>query len=100
MVLLQDDESTGERKIFGTESVTIEMFRQISHGISSYKYLKYEREERGISQLGHHHADDLPRMHGKDSTSKTNRREADQVHDREWEEEKRPRAETKRKHRK
>ncbi|KAG8054210.1 hypothetical protein GUJ93_ZPchr0001g32724 [Zizania palustris] len=73
-----------------------------SHGISSSQIFEIrERERKGaISQHRASHADDLPRMHGKDSTSKTNRREADQVHDREWEEEKRPRAETKRKHRK
>ncbi|VAH69513.1 unnamed protein product [Triticum turgidum subsp. durum] len=60
-----------------------------------------ERERKGaISQHRPSHADDLPRMHAKDSTSKTSRREADQTHDREWEEEKRPRTEAKRKHRK
>ncbi|VAH85574.1 unnamed protein product [Triticum turgidum subsp. durum] len=59
-----------------------------------------ERERKGaISQHRPSHADDLPRMHAKDSTSKTSRREADQTHDREWEEEKRPRTEAKRKHR-
>ncbi|KAG8078866.1 hypothetical protein GUJ93_ZPchr0007g6205 [Zizania palustris] len=58
-------------------------------------------ERKGaISQHRASHADDLPRMHGKDSTSKTSRREADQVQEREWEEEKRARTETKRKHRK
>ncbi|KAF0916503.1 hypothetical protein E2562_007582 [Oryza meyeriana var. granulata] len=72
-----------------------------SHGTSSSQLFETrERERKGaISQHRASHADDLPRMHGKDS-SKTSRREADQVHDREWEEEKRPRTETKRKHRK
>ncbi|VAH85586.1 unnamed protein product [Triticum turgidum subsp. durum] len=38
-----------------------------------------ERERKGaISQHRPSHADDLPRMHAKDSTSKTSRREADQ----------------------
>jgi len=60
-----------------------------------------ERERKGaVSQHRPSHADDLPRMHAKDSTSKTSRREADQTHDREREEEKRLRAEAKRKHRK
>ncbi|CAM0909455.1 unnamed protein product [Alopecurus aequalis] len=60
-----------------------------------------ERERKGaVSQHRQSHADDLPRVHAKDSTSKTSRREADQTHDREWEEEKRPRTEAKRKHRK
>ncbi|KAL6613932.1 hypothetical protein ACP70R_036202 [Stipagrostis hirtigluma subsp. patula] len=60
-----------------------------------------ERERKGLtSQHRTSHADDVPRMHSKDTTSKPSRRESDQAHDREWEEEKRPRTETKRKHRK
>ncbi|KAB8084899.1 hypothetical protein EE612_007557 [Oryza sativa] len=72
-----------------------------SHGTSSSQVFETrERERKGaISQHRISHADDLPRIHGKDS-SKTSRREADQVHEREWEEEKRSRTETKRKHRK
>ncbi|KQK15800.1 THO complex subunit 2 isoform X3 [Brachypodium distachyon] len=53
-----------------------------------------ERERKGvISQHRPSHADDLPRI-----TSKTSRREVDQTLEREWEEEKRPRTEAKRKH--
>jgi len=72
-----------------------------SHGTGSSQVSDVrERERKGpISQHRSLHTDDLPRMHGKD-TSKQSRREADQMHDREWEEEKRPRTETKRKHRK
>uniref|UniRef100_A0A0E0JST0 THO complex subunit 2 n=1 Tax=Oryza punctata TaxID=4537 RepID=A0A0E0JST0_ORYPU len=70
------------------------------HGTSSSQLFETRERERkgGISQHRASHADDLPRIHGKDS-SKTSRREADQVHEREWEEEKRARTETKRKHR-
>ncbi|KAJ1286808.1 hypothetical protein BS78_03G380500 [Paspalum vaginatum] len=73
-----------------------------SHGTGSSQLLDArERERKGaISQHRTSHADDLPRAHGKDTTSKPSRRESDQIHEREWEEEKRPRAETKRKHRK
>ncbi|CAL9126100.1 unnamed protein product [Musa textilis] len=46
------------------------------------------------------HMDDAPRMHGKEAGGKINRRESDQIHEREWEEEKRQRPEAKRKHRK
>ncbi|KAK3166323.1 hypothetical protein QOZ80_1AG0044350 [Eleusine coracana subsp. coracana] len=67
----------------------------------SFDVRERERERKGlISQHRTSHADDLPRMHGKDTSSKQSRREADQMHEREWEEEKRPRNETKRKHRK
>lgn len=46
---------------------------------SSQLFETRERERKGtISQHRASHADDLPRMHGKDSTSKTGRREADQ----------------------
>ncbi|XP_059649799.1 THO complex subunit 2 [Cornus florida] len=41
-----------------------------------------------------------PRIHGKEATSKITRRETDQIYDREWEDEKRQRAEPKRRHRK
>lgn len=40
------------------------------------------------------------RLHGKETAGKPARREADQLHEREWEEEKRQRTEAKRKHRK
>ncbi|PUZ53307.1 hypothetical protein GQ55_5G042600 [Panicum hallii var. hallii] len=72
-----------------------------SHGTGSSQLSDVrERERKGaISQHRSSHTDDLPRTHGKD-TSKLSRRESDQMHDREWEEEKRPRTETKRKHRK
>ncbi|XP_071702863.1 THO complex subunit 2 [Rutidosis leptorrhynchoides] len=40
------------------------------------------------------------RMHGKDVPTKMNRRDADPMYDREWEDEKRPRVEPKRRHRK
>lgn len=73
-----------------------------SHGTGSSQLSDVrERERKGvISQHRTSHADDLPRTHGKDATSKLSRRESDQMHEREWEEEKRPRTETKRKHRK
>jgi len=73
-----------------------------SHGSGSSQLSDIrERERKGvISQHRISHADDLPRTHGKDMTSKSSRRESDQMHEREWEEEKRPRTETKRKHRK
>ncbi|CAO2181939.1 unnamed protein product [Urochloa humidicola] len=73
-----------------------------SHGTGSSQLSDVrERERKGaISQHRSSHTDDLPRTHSKDTTSKPSRREADQMHDREWEEEKRPRTETKRKHRK
>lgn len=73
-----------------------------SHGTGSSQLSDVrERERKGvISQHRSSHTDDLPRTHGKDTTSKPSRREAEQMHDREWEEEKRPRTETKRKHRK
>ncbi|XP_078433738.1 THO2 [Wolffia australiana] len=41
-----------------------------------------------------------PRMHPKEAASKITRRETEQAYDREWEDEKRQRAEVKRKHRK
>ncbi|XP_062207878.1 THO complex subunit 2-like isoform X2 [Phragmites australis] len=72
-----------------------------THGGSSQSFDVRERERKGvISQQRTSHSDDLPRMHGKDTTSKPSRREADQMHEREWEEEKRSRTESKRKHRK
>ncbi|XP_074582550.1 THO complex subunit 2 [Curcuma longa] len=43
--------------------------------------------------------EEAPRIHGKEAAGKINRRESDQLHEREWEEEKR-RPEAKRKHRK
>ncbi|KAK8947300.1 hypothetical protein KSP39_PZI006604 [Platanthera zijinensis] len=42
----------------------------------------------------------LSRLHGKEAAGKPVRRETDQLHEREWEEEKRQRTEAKRKHRK
>ncbi|VAH83532.1 unnamed protein product [Triticum turgidum subsp. durum] len=72
-----------------------------SLGAGNSQFEMRERERKGaISQHRPSHADDLPRMHAKDSTSKTSRRETDQTHDREREEEKRPRTEARRKHRK
>ncbi|KAL6839975.1 hypothetical protein ACP4OV_029785 [Aristida adscensionis] len=73
-----------------------------AHGTSSTQSFDVrERERKGvISQHRSSHAEDLPRMHGKDTTSKPSRRETDQMHEREWEDEKRSRTETKRKHRK
>ncbi|WOL00987.1 hypothetical protein Cni_G09700 [Canna indica] len=44
--------------------------------------------------------EDAPRIHGKEAAGKVNRRESDQIHEREWDEEKRQRPEAKRKHRK
>ncbi|KAJ6819080.1 THO complex subunit 2 [Iris pallida] len=40
------------------------------------------------------------RIHGKEAASKISRRETDQIHEREWEEDKRQRSDAKRKHRK
>ncbi|XP_020090049.1 THO complex subunit 2 isoform X2 [Ananas comosus] len=61
-----------------------------------------ERGERKGGMVQHRAAyvDEVPRMHGKEAASKVNRRDTDQIHEREWEEEKRQRAEAKRKHRK
>lgn len=51
-----------------------------SHGTGSSQLFDVrERERKGvISQHRSSHADDLPRTHGKDTTSKPSRREADQ----------------------
>lgn len=51
-----------------------------SHGSGSSQLSDIrERERKGvISQHRTSHADDLPRMHGKDTTSKSSRRESDQ----------------------
>lgn len=60
-----------------------------------------ERGDRKGTMVQHRavYVDEVSRMHGKEAASKINRRESDQIHDREWEEEKR-RTEAKRKHRK
>lgn len=52
----------------------------VIHGTgSSHSFDVRERERKGlISQHRTSHADDLPRMHGKDTTSKQSRRESDQ----------------------
>ncbi|KAM3353633.1 hypothetical protein ACQJBY_024659 [Aegilops geniculata] len=50
-----------------------------SLGAGNSQFEIRERERKGaISQHRPSHADDLPRMHAKDSTSKTSRRETDQ----------------------
>lgn len=68
----------------------------------------FDARERGDRKgiIGQHRGNYMeepgPRVHGKETTSKINRREADQTHEREWEDEKekRLRADAKRKHRK
>ncbi|XP_073103404.1 THO complex subunit 2 isoform X2 [Elaeis guineensis] len=63
----------------------------------------FDSRERGDRKgMGQHravYADEVPRMHGKEAASKINRRETDQLHEREWEEDKR-RTDAKKKHRK
>ena len=50
-----------------------------SLGAGNSQFEIRERERKGvISQHRPSHADDLPRMHAKDSISKTSRRETDQ----------------------
>ena len=51
-----------------------------SHGSGSLQLSDIrERERKGvISQHHTSHADDLPRTHGKDTTSKSSRRDSDQ----------------------
>lgn len=51
-----------------------------THGSGSSQLTEIrERERKGvISQHRTSHADDLPRTHGKDTTSKPSRRESDQ----------------------
>ncbi|XP_008787914.2 THO complex subunit 2-like isoform X2 [Phoenix dactylifera] len=60
-----------------------------------------ERGDRKGIMVQHRavYVDEVPRMHGKEAASKINRRETDQIYEREWEEEKQ-RTEAKRKHRK
>ncbi|XP_072998778.1 THO complex subunit 2 [Typha latifolia] len=74
-----------------------------SHGAGiSQSFDSRERGERKGVMVQHRAAymDEAPRVHSKEAVSKINRRETDQAHEREWEEDKRQRTEAKRKHRK
>ncbi|KAJ4810092.1 THO complex subunit 2 [Rhynchospora pubera] len=67
---------------------------------SSHSYdTRGERKGAGIPHRGVY-GDENARSHSKDPSSKANRRDTDQSHERDFEEDKRQRAETKRKHRK
>ncbi|KAJ4960752.1 hypothetical protein NE237_020662 [Protea cynaroides] len=64
----------------------------------------YDGRERGdkkgaVAQRSGYLGEPMPRVHGKEATSKITRRD-DQIYEREWEDEKRQRAEPKRRHRK
>ncbi|XP_010271209.1 PREDICTED: THO complex subunit 2 isoform X2 [Nelumbo nucifera] len=65
----------------------------------------YDGRERGdrkgaMVQRAGYLEEPVPRMHGKEATGKITRRDSDQFPDRDWEDEKRQRAEAKRRHRK
>ncbi|XP_073105253.1 THO complex subunit 2 isoform X4 [Elaeis guineensis] len=73
---------------------------RLALGISQSFDARERGDRKGI--MVQHRAvymDEVPRVHGKEAASKINRRETDQIYEREWEEEKR-RTEAKRKHRK
>nr|GMD23387.1 THO complex subunit 2 [Ipomoea batatas] len=68
----------------------------------SQSYDGRERGDRktGMIQRPGYLEEQGPRVHGKDTTSKSNRRDVDPMYDREWDDDKRQRAEPKRRHRK
>eukprot|EP00262_Sarcandra_glabra_P015921 TRINITY_DN5020_c0_g1_i1.p1 TRINITY_DN5020_c0_g1~~TRINITY_DN5020_c0_g1_i1.p1 ORF type:complete len:485 (+),score=114.72 TRINITY_DN5020_c0_g1_i1:171-1457(+) len=64
----------------------------------------YDGRERGdkkgpMVQRTTYTEEQVPRMHGKEASSKITRRDSDQIYERDWEDEKRQRAEAKRRHR-
>ncbi|XP_058108394.1 THO complex subunit 2 isoform X2 [Magnolia sinica] len=71
-------------------------------GISPQQYDGRDSGDRkgAMVQRGAYMDDPVPRMHGKEAASKIARRDNDPLYERDWEEEKRPRAEPKRRHRK
>lgn len=65
----------------------------------------YDSRDRGerkalVTQRPGYMEEPVPRLHGKEAVSKMGRRDADPMHEREWDDEKRQRAEQKRRHRK
>lgn len=74
----------------------------LATGISPQSYDGRERGDRkgAMVQRGAYIEDPVPRMHGKETASKITRRDNEQIYERDWEEEKRQRAEPKRRHRK
>ncbi|XP_042385261.1 THO complex subunit 2-like isoform X1 [Zingiber officinale] len=77
---------------------------QLPSSLASGMPQLYDGRERAdkkavIGQQRAAYIEEAPRIHGKEAVGKINRRESDQLHEREWEEEKR-RPEAKRKHRK
>ncbi|OVA14452.1 THO complex [Macleaya cordata] len=65
----------------------------------------YDGRERGdrkgpLIQRAGYLEEPVPRMHGKEAANKITRRDSDQIYEREWDDEKRLRAEQKRRHRK
>lgn len=96
----RDHASTSEAS--GEYSPAVPPPPPLTGGISQ-SFEARERSDRKGGMMQHRAAymdEQAPRLHGKESLSKINRREAEQIHEREWEEEKRLRAEAKRKHRK
>ncbi|XP_068661475.1 THO complex subunit 2-like isoform X2 [Aristolochia californica] len=74
----------------------------LAMGILPQPYEGRDRGERkgAIVQRQAYMDEPVPRMHGKEASGKIPRRDTDQMYEREWEDEKRQRAEVKRRHRK
>ncbi|XP_011629407.1 THO complex subunit 2 isoform X2 [Amborella trichopoda] len=65
----------------------------------------YDNRDRGerkgaVAQRATYMEEPLPRVHAKETPSKITRRDNEQMHERDWDDEKRQRVDTKRKHRK